>query len=746
LAKKKRGQSRQARRKAHKAASDPIRRGQESFHRGDYDSTIATWEKAYQENASAALGTALAEVYFRRGLVQFHRQRQHASGLADLEQAARLAPGDPRYAYHLGLAHHHQADLDTAIAAYRLALDSDPGFVRAAELTVLALLERGKDPVQDVIWKALPADRQAALGLLVALVRGDSFHLVEPTPAPTGLALLWQGLAAMQSGDDRAPVSLRTIAQDDAQPAPARALAACALGLVALRHAQLAEAQAHWESARRLGLDTPALRSNLGFLYGARAEEAMACGQWADAAALADAAVDMLPSAPDSRDLATAAHLHAGYAAAQAGRWNQARDEWEQARNLGENSRAFVQNLALAHEKTEQFLEAAELWREVVRRRPRKSHAPDALTPQQVALLWGHVADCYRRAGNAEEAIATLRNAVKNDPGDADLRLQLADALVADERWWAAGNEVARVLKREPKNVGALVRSARIDEGDGYLARARTTWKKVVGLDPKHVEARERLAELLSQEGDRLVWLDRPGEALKRYREALEYTPDDPQLYICVADCHLRQDDPAAAHQELGHAFALDPADLGIYHAAVDMCHVAHRPDDAEWVIAQAEQLGAPHHHDSRLPATFYLDIAHCCFKRHQTQPAEDYLRRAEERAEGDPDALVEIGGFYLDRQDTERAIICFDRALRLDPEHGWANFQVGASYAAAFNMKEANRYWRQARRTARRTGDQELLEAVEETRQLFSGALDRLMSGLEPIGLFDDADDDESW
>ena len=91
------------------------------------------------------------------------------------------------------------------------------------------------------------------------------------------------------------------------------------------------------------------------------------------------------------------------YADALANRWKQAIEQWEKARSLGEVSRALIQNLALAYEKTEQFLKSAELWRQVVRRRPRRADAPDALTPQQVALLWGHVADCYRRAGDVED-------------------------------------------------------------------------------------------------------------------------------------------------------------------------------------------------------------------------------------------------------------------------------------------------------------------------------------------------------
>ncbi len=705
MAKKKKRRSRRAKARARKAAANPIVRGQEAFHRGNYDEAITAWEQARQENPSPTLTAALAEVYFRRGLVRFYRWRQHDAGLSDLDEAVHLAPGDPRYAYHLGLVHHRQDNLSAAIAAYRLALDADPTFARAAELAALALLEQGRD-------------------------------LTPFSPFPFGGAL-WQGLAALESGDDGAHKTLRVVVQDDSQPAAVRAVAAYGLGLDALRHHRSAEALAHWESARRLGLDTPAFRDNLHLLYHTCAEQAMTEGQWAEAATLADAALRLSHSDRDLRGLAAAAHFHAGHADAQAARWNQALEHWKKARELGENSRALLQNLALAYEKTESFLEAAELWRQVIRRRPRKADAPDALTPQQVALLWGHVAECYRRAGNVEEAITTLRNAIKSDPSNTDLRLELVDALAASGRWSAASNEAGRILKREPDNVSALVRTARLDEGYGYLYRARQTWKKILELDPNHLEAQERLVELLHQEGTRRYRAGRPDAALECYREAVVYMPDEAYLYIALAECYFYKKDPAAARQELKRAFALDPADLDVYHIAVDVCHIAHRPDDAEWVITQAQELAG------HLPAAFYLDLANCCFRRRQAEIGNDYVRRAEQIAEGNPDDLVDVGIFYLDRKDESQAVVYFERALRLDPEHGLANLHVGASYAAALEMRQARRYWRQARRTARRTGDEELLRAVELARQTFDRAIEMIEQGLPPFGMYDDYDDE---
>ena len=140
------------------------------MQKGDYDTAIASWKQALQEKPSASVTTALAEVHFRRGLTRFHRDGQHQAGLSDLDEAACLVPDDPRYAYHVGLAHHHVGDLDVALMAYHLTLDADPAFVRAAELAVLAVLEQGQDPAHTAAWGFLPPGRQAELTLLVELL------------------------------------------------------------------------------------------------------------------------------------------------------------------------------------------------------------------------------------------------------------------------------------------------------------------------------------------------------------------------------------------------------------------------------------------------------------------------------------------------------------------------------------------------------------------------------------------------
>jgi hypothetical protein len=76
----------------------------------------------------------------------------------------------------------------------------------------------------------------------------------------------------------------------------------------------------------------------------------------------------------------------------------------------------------------------------------------------------------------------------------------------------------------------------------------------------------------------------------------------------------------------------------------------------------------------------------------------------------------------------------------------------MGLSYATVTEMREANRHWRQARRTARRTGDQELLKMVEMSKQYFQTAIDMIERGLPPPPPLDfdmemfDGDDDTDW
>jgi len=154
MAKRKRKSRGHTREHKRQSSSALLQNGLAAFRRGNYGQAIAAWERVGQQTPDARPVSALAQVYFRRGLNRVYGQSPDPqAGLSDLEQASRLQPDDPCYAYHLGLAAHRLGNLDGAVRAYRAARKHAGEFAdRAAYPLALALLQRGEDPASAPVW------------------------------------------------------------------------------------------------------------------------------------------------------------------------------------------------------------------------------------------------------------------------------------------------------------------------------------------------------------------------------------------------------------------------------------------------------------------------------------------------------------------------------------------------------------------------------------------------------------------
>ena len=186
------------------------------------------------------------------------------------------------------------------------------------------------------------------------------------------------------------------------------------LGVAAMRGDDRVSAAAAWQRAREAGVATSWSNQNLGALVQEDMFAAVSEDRWQDAVN----ALKREPALAQNRILAETAALayyHLGYEAGLAGRWSTAVQHWRAANEL-HGSRYLAQNLALAEEALGNWEQAAEAWRDMVRRRPRKPDHPDYLSDAQVAAIWNHVAECYQRAGAGEEAVKTLRAAANTPP------------------------------------------------------------------------------------------------------------------------------------------------------------------------------------------------------------------------------------------------------------------------------------------------------------------------------------------
>ena len=303
------------------------------------------------------------------------------------------------------------------------------------------------------------------------------------------------------------------------------------------------------------------------------------------------------------------AYYHLGYEAAQAGKWSLAAQHWRKANDLDAN-RYLAQNLALAEEALENWVNAAEAWREMVRRRPRKEDHPDYLTDAQVAALWNHAAECYEHTELAGEVETCLRNAIKYAPDDTALRLRLADVLLNQQRGDAAETQLTEIMALEPQNVEALVRLGRLYE-EWWDRDPMAIWRQVLAVNPTHPEAREALADdyvkMVSDQSPFASYrfsIAHPGKSnIEMLEIGLQELPGHPKLLVALGIAHARAHQLKQARESLLQAYQAAPQDVRIVNSVLHELLHADAGDAIEDLVPAVRQI-------PRLLPAFWFDQA----------------------------------------------------------------------------------------------------------------------------------------
>ena len=214
----------------------------------------------------------------------------------------------------------------------------------------------------------------------------------------------------------------------------------------------------------------------------------------------------------------------------------------------------------------------------------------------------------YDKPGNLDQAISTLQNAVKTDPGFAlgygelgeAWRLKyatdpnpkwLSEAEANAQKAVQLDNTIAPVYvtlghihhsmgqhdlaleefqhaySLDSHNAQALAGMAHVDEDAGKLADAEAAYRKAADLQPNEWDGYNHLASFLKRHG-------RLPEAIAEYRHALQLAPDNAQVLLNLGAAYEDSDDPAVisqAEQPLRQSIAIAPsyaawANLGLLY------------------------------------------------------------------------------------------------------------------------------------------------------------------------------------
>ena len=684
--------------------------GLRAFRQNDLEKALLSWEKIPTNLRPAVL---LAEGHFRRGLDLFYGPDAQA-GLNHFQAAAAYQPKDPCYAYHLGLAKHHLGDIPGALAAYQTVRQfAGPFADRTAYPLALALLQNGQDPAAAPVWDDLTPAEQSMLR------SANTFHR-RPYHLPPDSPHLWRSLVALDAGDrSQAQASLDQVLAGNATTAE-KSLAHFYQGVIAAQAGNWDTARCEWEAARMAGLRSPRLDNNLAEIYHRRAEELLLQG---DAQTALAATLEAKRHRPDDNaldELLAHIHQHLGYQAAAANHWDEALSHWQTVVELDSTSFRLAYNLALAYERSGSYLLAGQTWREALRRRPRRADHPDALSDDQVARLWQHTAECYRQAGEFDEAVRTYQQATKWAPENLDVRLALAESLISDGRLLSARNELERLLERSPKHIPALVRLGEAyfyDEDSPWYfkAQARKCWVKALEIEPKNPQACRMLAEWYFDQAEINYSWDRYAKAAEDYQKALEFRPNHIETMAYLAECYFQSKDELKG-EEYARQVLAQAATFDDFACIIGMWLSVEYNERAWEVTAQAEARFG------KVPTDFYVSMAHKLLENEQKEEAMRWLQHAAQKATFEEGVLVMIGEMAMN-VDMPLAKAYLQKALEVGQMPGQAHLILGVLEGRQDNRPASKKHFTEAERIARQTKDDDLAKRVDIARFISSDA-----------------------
>lgn len=111
-------------------------------------------------------------------------------------------------------------------------------------------------------------------------------------------------------------------------------------------------------------------------------------------------------------------------------------------------------------------------------------------------LVFAHLADAYRKAGEYGKAEGLILHGLKNHPNYISAYNVLGRVYLDSERPEEAHEQFSKVLELDPHNLIALRALGDLAVSDGKLSEARGWYERMLQVDPRNEEARDELEKL----------------------------------------------------------------------------------------------------------------------------------------------------------------------------------------------------------------------------------------------------------
>ena len=270
-----------------------------------------------------------------------------------------------------------------------------------------------------------------------------------------------------------------------------------------------------------------------------------------------------------------------------------------------------------------------------------------------------------------ERNIGALMQRLAQEPNNADLLVELTEALVAAQNWDAAETFAKR---------GAALNAQ--DQRPLYLLGVILHNKK------QHKEAAEAFEKAIAIKSTgplhyslgvlHTYFLNDPQHGLEHFTIALNSPDADEELKQAIRQELGKQSSPEQKGKPLAPPAAARPA--------------TPLPRELAQKIAELEKTALGNPKDSKA----WTSLGNLYFDTGMAKEAISAYERSLQLAPDNPDVLTDLGIMHRDAGNFSKAVECFRKASALNPRHENALFNIGVVFYHDLRQKEdAERAWR---------------------------------------------------
>ena len=310
-----------------------------------------------------------------------------------------------------------------------------------------------------------------------------------------------------------------------------------------------------------------------------------------------------------------------------------------------------------------------------------------------------NIAQKYVLKGQSQKAITELQKLIEASPKDKRLYLKLGDLHLKN-------NEKDRALEQ-------YIKVAQLYVEEDLNFRAISMYKKVLSIDPKHLEALRKVADLYQREGLR-------GDAKLYYQTILKIQPRDQEALRGLKSFEEQQpskDVPKHIPTQPAIVSPSLPEKKEMKEIPVVMPAEPVRPAPQKSAspagVSAAVETEAP---DKDSEMHYHLGIAY------KEMELFDYAISEFEMAASNPsirfDCYIMLGNCYMEKGDYTRSIDYFKQGTQIkglpDEKLAHLHYSLGLAYEASGMMTEALTTYHQVLKL-----DRSFAEAQEKIKRL---------------------------